>query len=188
MRLQRFTPDPGAARRRLRDVHAEPQFDGDRHRIADDRAISRREPAAAQRGDHLLFAEPCRIHPDQRLDRRPVWRAPGVQRGDRRVHLGLDRLRLGQLAADPGCRPHRAGHGRRADGSGRAARSAANRAEIRFGAGDVVRQRPGVDRPGDGAAASAGSSSLMPLGAGFFSSTSRSGCWASCSSTCWSAI
>src|SRR5271156_6356024 len=139
--------DAGPVRRRLRDVHAEPRFDSDRYSIADYRALARRDPAAPQRRDHLLLAEPRGLHPDQRLDRRPVWGAARLQPGDRGLHLGFDRLRFVHLAASAGCRAYPAGHGRRTDGAGRAAGFAATRPEIRSGAGVVVRRCPGVERP-----------------------------------------
>ncbi len=146
-------PNAGAADRRLRDVHAKPRFDGDRDGIADDRALAAREPAAPQRRDHLLSAEPRRLHPDQRLDRGPVRRAPRLQLGDRRLYPGLDRLRHFEFAIRPGRGPHPARDGRGPDGPGRTPGPAADRAQIRPGAGDVVCQRAGADRAGHGAAA-----------------------------------
>ena len=143
----------GAAGRCLRDVHAEPRFDRDRHRLADDRAFFRRKPVAAQRGDHLLSVEPRRVHPDQRLDRRPVRRSPCVQRCDRGFHLGLDRLRLRQFAPRSRHRAHCSGYGRGDDGAGRPSGAVADGAEIRSGARHVLCQRSGADRTGDGAAA-----------------------------------
>ena len=141
------------ADRRLRPVHGEPRFDRDRDRAAGDRGLVRGEPAQAQPRDHLLSVQPRGVHPDQRLGRRPVRRAPGVSARDRGLRPGLDPVRLLHDDLAPGAGAHAAGHGRGDDGAGRAPRAAALGGEGGSGAGHGLADRAGPDRPDAGTAA-----------------------------------
>ena len=71
---------------------------------AGDRGGVRRKPGAAQPRDHLLPVQPRGVHPDQRLGRRPVRRAPGVPGRDRRVRARLDPVRLRHVGVAAGRR------------------------------------------------------------------------------------
>ncbi len=123
-------------------------FDGDRHRAADDGEGVRRRSGAHERGAHLVPAVARGVHPGQRLDRRPLRHAHRVPRRDRGVHHRLDPVRPRRQPGVPGRRARAAGHRRRDDGAGRAARAAAHRAEARTGRGDGVADHAGAARPG----------------------------------------
>src|SRR6185437_7940389 len=107
---------------------------------------------AAQPGDHLLPAEPRRVHSAERLGGGPLWRPLGVPGGDRRLHRGLRFLRPGSEPAGARRRPHLPGHRRRDDGAGGQAGDAAHRAQIRAGARHVLSHGAGADRAGAGSA------------------------------------
>ena len=115
-----------AADRRVRDVHAEPRLDCHRDGVADHRALARREPAAAQCRDHLLSVEPRRIHPDQRLDRRPLRRRRVFSAAIVVFTLGSIGCGLANSLAVLVVARIVPGHGRRDDGAGRPPRPAAD--------------------------------------------------------------
>ncbi len=86
------TPDP--AHRGYCLVHGEHGFHGHRDVASGDRGRHRHQPADAETRHYLLFAVARGVHSGERLDRRPVRRAAGVQPRGRRLHGGVDRLRV----------------------------------------------------------------------------------------------
>ena len=70
--------------------------DGHLDRAARDGQVAARGSDQAQSRDHLLPAEPRRLHSDQRLDGRPIRRAHRLPHRDRDLHHRLGVLRMSQ--------------------------------------------------------------------------------------------
>ena len=88
------------ADRRLRPVHGEPRLDGARDLAAGDRRIVSARARSGSASRSPLSVQPRRVHPDQRLGRRPLSGRKHVFRGAIVVFLRrLDPVRAQRLAA-----------------------------------------------------------------------------------------
>ena len=142
----RGQPARRLSHRRQRDVHGAIGRHSAGNRSADNGEQLQRRSAAYERGVDVIFADARHVHPRQRPPGRPVWLANRVPRGDRHVHLGLDRLRAGPDPGVPGGGAHAAGRRRRDDVAGWPARDVACGVEDRSGQGDGLADDPRHDR------------------------------------------
>ena len=134
------------ADRRLRLFHGGTGLDDDRRVDPGDGEEPRAEPAAAQSGDHDVFAEPRRVHSGQRLDRRPAGDAHRVLFGDRDFHGRIGAMRAGDKPADAVGDAGDPGFRRGDDDAGRPADSAAQLSAERTCLGDELDDHSGDDR------------------------------------------
>ena len=131
---------------RLRLFHGGPRFDDDRRGDPRHGKEPRRQPAAPQSGDHDLPAEPRRVHPIERLDRRPARRAHRVLRGDRDLCGRVGALRAFDEPADAAADARRSRIRRRDDDAGRPSDPAAQLSALGARLGDELDDDPGDDR------------------------------------------
>ena len=111
----------------------------------------RRTSAAAQSGDHHLFAEPRRLYSSERVDRRPARCQGGILCGDRDLRHRIRALRLIDQPADDVADARRAGVRRGDDDAGRSPDPAAQLSPLGIGLGDELDDDPGDDRADRGA-------------------------------------
>ena len=140
----------------------------------------RRQPHPPQAGAHHLSPDHRRVPAGLGLDGRPLRRAAGLPRGDRRLHRRLGAVRAFAVDRDAGLRAHRAGHRRLDDGAGRPAGRPAHGREIGAGGGALLADRAGADRPDPRAAGRRLPHHLCRAGRGSSGSTCRSASSASC--------